>query len=98
MFESGGRARFPFEAAQGARVAGHVLRQKFEGHRPAETNILGPVHQSHASAIKTLHDTVMVDGPALQRKCEFVQLRIDGRLHIPVRGSIGRKKRFHLVP
>jgi hypothetical protein len=52
-------ARLPTETIQGLGVLGQLIREKLEGDVPAESNVFGLVHHSHAAATQPTDKAVM---------------------------------------
>jgi hypothetical protein len=61
MVQSRGRLRLPLEAGQGLGVFGDVLRQKLQGDKPVQGQVLGLVDHTHTAATELLDDAVVRD-------------------------------------
>ena len=64
MVERRGRFRLPAKPFKCLMVAGHVFRQKLEGHKPVEAGVLRFVNHTHAPATELRDDAVVRDGLA----------------------------------
>ena len=56
--------RLPPKPLQCLMVAGHVFREKLEGHEAVEAGVLGFVNHTHAPAAELLDDAIVRDGLA----------------------------------
>jgi len=60
--QSGSCLGFTLEASERLRISRHILGKELEGDKAAKFQILGLVHNPHASATQLLEDAVMRDG------------------------------------
>jgi hypothetical protein len=59
MVQRGGGLGFALESREGLRVAGDVLRQKFQRNEALEARVFGLVNDTHTSAAKLFDDAVV---------------------------------------
>ena len=59
MIQSGSRASFAAEPLERKRIAGQIIRKKFERNEAAELGVLGLVNDSHATAAELFKDLVV---------------------------------------
>jgi hypothetical protein len=59
MIECGGGARLPHEALATSRVGHRLVWQDFEGNRPVQTRVQGPVDHTHPAFAKFFHNLVV---------------------------------------
>ena len=64
MIQRGGGLGFALETGQGLRVAGDVLREKFQRDETAQARVFRFVHHAHSSAAESFDDPVMRNGLA----------------------------------
>jgi hypothetical protein len=64
MVQCGSSLGLTLKAAECLRVFGYVVRQEFEGDKPAQLHILSFVDHSHPATAELLDDAVMRDGLA----------------------------------
>ena len=62
MAQRRGGPSFTPKALQRLRIVGDVVGQKLQGHKPAEHEVLGLVHHTHASATQLFQDTIVRNG------------------------------------
>ncbi len=59
MVQGGGSLRFPLKPGEGLCVGRNVMRQKFEGDKTVQGDVLGLVDDSHATTAKLFDDVVV---------------------------------------
>ena len=52
------------KTSQSLRIAGDIVRQKFQRYEPVETSVFGLIYNAHASAPELLDDAIVRDGLA----------------------------------
>ncbi len=66
MIQRGSGLGFTFEAGQGLRIIGNVVREELQGDKAVQFYVFGFVDHTHASAAEFLDDAVVRDGLADQ--------------------------------
>ena len=64
MIDGCGGARFPLKVLHGDGISRYFLREKFQGHFPAQFQIFSAIHHAHAARADFFDDPVVRDGAA----------------------------------
>ena len=67
MVQGGCGLSFSLEAREGLRVFRDVVRQEFQCYETVETDILGFVHDAHATAAEAFQDAIVREGLVKER-------------------------------
>ena len=59
MVQGRSRLRFQLKPRERLRIARHLRRQKLEGDKAMQPQVLGFIHHAHTSAAQLLHDSIM---------------------------------------
>src|SRR2546425_3121586 len=68
VVESGSGLRLALETVQSLRISGYLVRQELQGHKAVQLDVLGLVHDAHASAAQLLDNAIVRDGLAEHRR------------------------------